>query len=121
MKKSFVLAAAAAAALLTGCGHNALVYSDGIGVQAGFDPEHLSASFNIRYGKILTVAVRDMVELEMTGDAKGNGSTAETAAVTSETSSGIKMTIGRQLNGAAVDLVEAGATPEHIDALLNKN
>ena len=71
MKKLSLSLAVLALVLLTGCGHNALVYSYGIGFDAGLDPEHFSASFNLRYGKILTVAVRDCVEMEMNGEASG--------------------------------------------------
>ena len=101
---------------LCACGHNAIQYSDGIGINAGVDPEHLTASFTLRYGKILSVASRDMFELEMSGDATGSGESAQTSA---RTSSGLKIRIGRQINGAARDLIEAGATAEQIDALLN--
>ena len=115
----FACAACAAAALcvaLCACGHNAIQYSDGIGINAGVDPEHLTASFTLRYGKILSVASRDMFELEMSGDATGSGETAQASA---QTSSGLKIKIGRQVNGAAHDLIEAGATAEQIQALLS--
>lgn len=100
---------------LTGCGHNAIQYSDGIGINAGFDPEHMTASFTLRYGKILSVASRDMFELEMSGDATGSGEATQASA---QTSSGLKIKIGRQINGAARDLIEAGATAEQINAML---
>ena len=107
--------AALAFAMLTGCGHNAIVYSDGIGVNAGFDPEHLTANFTIHYGKILSVAIRDMFELEMSGDATGSGEATQASA---QTSSGLKIKIRRQINGASRDLIEAGATAEQIHELL---
>lgn len=114
--KSFrAFLAAFSVAMLTGCGHNAIQYSDGIGINAGFDPEHLTANFTLRYGKILSVASRDMFELEMSADATGTGEAAQSSA---QTSSGIKIKIGRQINGAARDLIEAGATAEQINAML---
>lgn len=120
MKKTLTLFSAAALAaftlILTSCGHNAVVYSDGIGFDAGFDPEHFSASVRLRYGKILTVAVRDMVELEMTGEASG-GQEQSTASASS--ASGLKVRIGRQVNGAVRDLIEAGATADQIRELLH--
>ena len=106
--------AALSVALLTGCGHNAVVYSDGIGLQAGVDPEHFSASLNLRYGKILTVAVRDMVELEMAGEVTGG---QEQSTASAESTSGLKLKIGRQANGYTRDLIEAGATAEQIHEL----
>ena len=110
--KSFL--AILTAAMLCSCGHNAIQYSDGIGLNAGFDPEHMTASFTLRYGKILSVAVRDMAEVEMTGEATG-GSDASQASAT--TSGGIRIKIDRQANGYTRDLIEAGATPDHIRAL----
>ena len=118
MKFITLFFAALSVAVLTGCGHNAIQYSDGIGINAGFDPEHLTANFTLRYGKILSVASRDMFELEMSGDATGSGEATQASA---QTSSGLKIKIGRQINGAARDLIEAGATAEQIDAMLNGN
>lgn len=107
------------AAMLCSCGHNAVQFSDGIGFDAGLDPEHWSCSFNLRYGKILSVAVRDCVELEMTGSGTGSGSGDSGQASGASATSGLKIRIGRQINGAARDLIESGATPEHIHAMLD--
>ena len=117
-KQLYAFFAFAAVFGLTGCGHNAIQYSDGIGVNAGFDPEHLTANFTIRYGKILSVASRDMFELEMSGDATGSGEATQASA---QTSSGLKIRIKRQINGAACDLVKAGATAEQINAMLQND
>ena len=62
-----------------------------IGFDAGVDPEHFSASFNLRYGKILSVAVRDNAEIEMTGAAQGG---QDSSNASTSTSSGIKIKIG---------------------------
>ena len=102
-------------AMLTGCGHNAITYSDGIGINAGFDPEHMTASFTLRYGKILNVAARDVFELDLTGDVSGSGEATQASA---QSSSGLKIKIGRQINGAARDLINAGATADQIRAML---
>ena len=118
MKHIILVIATVAALILTGCGHNAIVYSDGIGVQFGVDPEHFSASFNLRYGKILTAAVRDVTELEMKGEAQGGTETAAPANASATTQSGVSFKIGRQVNGYARELIEAGATAEQIRALL---
>lgn len=118
MKKISLSLAVLALVLLTGCGHNALVYSDGIGFDAGLDPEHFSASFNLRYGKILTVAVRDCVDMEMTGEATGGTETGTPATASTSTAAGVKLRIGRQVNGYTRDIIEAGATADQIRALL---
>ena len=102
--------------LLCSCGHNAVIYDKGVGFRAGFDPEHLSADFRFVYGEAVTLAVRDKVELELVSDAEGG---QEQAAAAVKAGSQLRIKIGRQINGAARDLVEAGATAEHINALLN--
>lgn len=113
--KLLILAALGASVGLTACGHNAIQFSDGIGFNAGIDPEHMTANFTLRYGKILSVASRDCFELEMNGDATGG---SETATASTHTSSGLKIKIGRQVNGYTRDLIEAGATEGQIRALL---
>jgi len=116
LQKIKLFFATLAAAMAIGCGHNAIQYSDGIGLNAGFDPEHMTASLTLRYGKILSVAVRDMAEVEMTGEATG-GSDASQASAT--TSGGIRIRIDRQANGYTRDLIAAGATAEQLRALFN--
>lgn len=119
MKKFRAFLAALTAAMLCSCGHNAVQFSDGIGFDAGLDPEHWSCSFNLRYGKILSVAVRDCVELEMTGSGTGSSSADSPQTSGASATSGLKIKIGRQANGYTRDLIEAGATPDHIRALFN--
>lgn len=118
MKMITFLMAAMSAAVLTSCGHNAVQYSDGIGINAGFDPDHLTASFTLRYGKILSVAVRDVTEVEMTGDASGSGEAAQASA---STAGGVRVKIGRQINGYTCDLVKAGAGADQINAILKND
>ena len=124
MKNLFLIVAAViAAGLLAGCGHNAIQYGDGIGFDAGVNPENWTASFTLRYGKILSAVTRDNVEIEVSGKADANGSTGtEKSGLSSVVTDGtLKVKIGRQINGAAVDLVEAGADPDKVvDALTDK-
>ena len=61
--------------LLTGCGHNAIQYGDGIGFDVGINPNNYMLSLNLRYGKILSAVVRDNVKLELSGKADANGMT----------------------------------------------
>ena len=115
MRKTLVLVVAViATVLLSGCGHNAITYGDGVGFDAGINPENFTMSFNLRYGKILSAVVRDNAEIELTGkaDANGEGGTAGKAGVA--TDGKLKIKIGRQINGAAVDLVEAGADADKV-------
>ena len=119
-KVPFLIAAASAAALLTSCGHNSFQYGDGVGFDFGVNPENWTASLTLRYGKILTAVTRDNVEIELSGNANADGSAGmETTAKTKiGTDGNLKIRVGRQINGAAVDLVKAGAnTDKVIEAL----
>ena len=121
MKNLFLVGAAVCAAvILAGCGHNAVTYGDGIGFDAGVNPENYTASFNLRYGKILSAVTRDNVEIEVIGktDANGTSGTEKSGNAAVSTDGTLKIKIGRQINGAAVDLVKAGADADKvIDAL----
>ncbi len=121
MKNLFIVGAVIiTAGLLTGCGHNVIQYSDGIGFDAGINPENFTASFNLRYGKILSAVTRDNVELELTGKAEADGTAAENKSAGASTDGNLKIKIGRQINGAAVDLVKAGADPTTVVEALSK-
>jgi len=116
------LAGVCLAALLTGCGHNSIQYGDGVGFDFGVNPENWTASVTLRYGKILTAVTRDNVEIELSGNANADTQTgAEKTALTKVGTDGnLKIRIGRQINGAAVDLVKAGASADKVvDALGN--
>lgn len=103
--------------LLTACGHNAVNYGDGVGFDVGINPENYTLSLNLRYGKILSAVTRDNAELELTGKTTADGNADEKkAGVTTDGS--LKIRIGRQINGAAVDLVKAGADPEKVLEIL---
>jgi len=124
MKKLFLVGAAVCAAvILAGCGHNAVTYGDGIGFDAGVNPENYTASFNLRYGKILSAVTRDNVEIEVTGktDANGASGTEKSGNAAVSTDGTLKIKIGRQINGAAVDLVTAGADPDKVVEALTKD
>ena len=110
------LAAVCIAMLLTSCGHNSFQYGDGVGFDFGVNPENWTASLTLRYGKILTAVTRDNVEIELSGNASADTQTgAEKTALTKVGTDGnLKIRIGRQINGAAVDLVKAGANADKV-------
>jgi len=117
VNKLFVIGAAiVAAGLLAGCGHNAINYGDGLGFDMGVNPENYTMSFNLRYGKILSAVTRDNVEIAVTGKADANGTTGTEKSATGSvgTDGGLRVKIGRQINGAAVDLVKAGADADKV-------
>jgi hypothetical protein len=123
MKNLFLVGAAVCMAVfLTACGHNAITYGDGIGFDAGINPENYTASFNLRYGKILSAVTRDNVEIEVTGktDANGASGTEKSGNAAVSTDGTLKIKIGRQINGAAADLVKAGADPDKVLEALTK-
>ena len=109
-------AAVCLAAQLTGCGHNSIQYGDGVGFDFGVNPENWTASVTLRYGKILTAVTRDNVEIELVGNANADTQTgAEKTALTKVGTDGnLKIRIGRQINGATVDLVKAGASADKV-------
>ena len=104
----------AAVLLLTGCGHNAIQYGDGIGFDVGINPNNYMLSLNLRYGKILSAVVRDNVELELSGKADANGMTGDQNTAGASSDGSLKLKIGHQINGATVDLVKTGADSEKI-------
>ena len=123
MKNLFLVGAAVCMAVfLTACGHNAITYGDGIGFDAGINPENYTASFNLRYGKILSAVTRDNVEIEVTGKTDANGASgAEKSGNAAVSTDGtLKIKIGRQINGATVDLVKAGADADKVVDALTK-
>ena len=115
-KIMLVLAAVCLATMLTGCGHNSIQYGDGVGFDFGINPENWTASMNLRYGKILTAVTRDNVEIELSGNASADTQTGaeKTALSKVGTDGNLKIKIGRQINGAAVDLVKAGASADKV-------
>ena len=117
------LAAVCISILLTSCGHNSFQYGDGVGFDFGVNPENWTASLTLRYGKILTAVTRDNVEIELSGNANADGSAGmETTARTKiGTDGNLKIRVGRQINGAAVDLVKAGASADKVIESLTEN
>lgn len=116
MKKIFtIFAAVLGAMILSGCGHNAIQYGDGVGFDFGINPENWTCSFTLRYGKILSACVRENTELEITGgnDTTGNGG-ANGNGATAKTESSVKIKVGKQITGYYVDAIKAGAKPEDL-------
>ncbi len=123
MKDFFLTLAIPALLVLSGCSHNVVTYGDGIGLDVGVDPEHFMASVTLRYGKTLTAVTRDNVEIEMAGKADMDGvpSTEKKSDGKVATDGNLRIKIGRQINGYAVDLVEAGADAQKVvEALSDK-
>ena len=94
-------------AMLTGCGHNAIQYGKGVGFNAGFDPEHMSARVELIYGEMVNIAARDNFEVELTSDMEGGQGQSDSAA---KTGTVFRVKFGQQINGYTVEAIEAGAS-----------
>jgi len=109
-----IAAALAFCGFLTGCGHNMLTYSDGIMLETTINPQVGAFGVALRYGKILTVCVRENAEMEMQGAGSGDagiGSGSEQSAATGAKSTGsVKFKVGKQITGYFVDALKAGAS-----------
>ena len=115
MRKRFIVATTfLVVILLSGCGHNAITYGDGVGFDVGINPENFTMSVNLRHGKILSAVVRDNTEIELSGNASANGGNDSSEKASIATDGNLKIKIGRQINGAAVDIVEAGANSDKV-------
>jgi len=102
--------------ILAGCGHNTVVYGDGIGVETTLNPETFTFGLNIRYGKILTACVKEKAEVNLeAGFSNSTGTTTDSTSTTdstgakgatSTTSLDSKLSIktGDQITGYTVDL-----------------
>jgi hypothetical protein len=111
MKKSIAIAAAVAVAVaVTGCSHNVVNYSDGIGIDATFRPDAGNFGITFRYGKILTATVRENTEVEMTGNADA----AAKDTVSTATAGGVKIKVGKQITGYYVDALKNDVTAEQL-------
>ena len=116
IKKSLMLAAVTL--LLAGCGHNAVNYSDGIGLETTFRPDTGNFGITFRYGKILSVVARENTEVEMKGEGEGAGANGENSNTAASSTSSVKVKIGQQITGYYVDALKAGATVEELNKYL---
>lgn len=91
-----------------GCSHNAVTYGDGIMLETTVNPETWTFGISFRYGKILTVCVRENSEIIMHG---GGAADAKTADASAKSASKVTIKIGPQITGYTVDAIKAGATP----------
>ena len=106
-------------ALLTGCSHNVVSYGDGIMLETTINPETYALGVSLRYGKILTVCVRENVKVEMEGAGSGTaGAGVDKSNTTGANATGkITVQIGPQVTGYYVDAVrDYDSLDERLDA-----
>ena len=104
MKKILSLRYVIPALMLSGCGHNAVQYSDGIGMEMGFIPEKYSVSLNFRYGKILSAVMRENSKVKLkteTGNALEAAGSPENQL---NSMTELSVNIGEQANGYKVKM-----------------
>lgn len=100
--------------LFSGCSHNVVNYSDGVGFETTMRPDTGNFGLTFRYGKILSVTARENTEVEMTGAGKAGGGESSDSANASADGS-VKVKVGKQITGYYVDAIKAGATPEQLN------
>lgn len=105
--------AAALAAMLAACGHNAVTFGKGVGFEAGFDPEHMTGRVELLYGEMLNIAARDNFEISLKTDVEGGQDSAASPA-SAKTGTELRITFGQQINGYTVDAIKAGADPQSL-------
>ena len=105
-----ILAALVALAVCAGCGHNAITYGKGFAAETTFNPETYALGVSVRYGNILTVAVRENSEIEVESDGEAGKDSGATG-----TRDKVCIKIGKQITGYYCDAIKAGATPDQLD------
>lgn len=93
--------------LLTGCGHNAVVHSKGLGVETTMNPETFTFGVCIRYGEITTIAVKEKskvtLESGLKQESKLDSSTEKTANTATGLDTKLSIETGDQINGYTVE------------------
>ena len=94
--------------LLTGCGHNAVVHSKGLGVETTLNPETFTFGVCVRYGEITTIAVKEKSEVSLESglkqESKLDSVTEKAAATTTGLDTKLSVKTGDQATGYTVEL-----------------
>jgi hypothetical protein len=105
MRKIIVLAAVSGLLTLTGCGHNIITYSDGIGLETTANPETFTFGLNFRYGKIFTATVKEKTDVNLeAGMSQESGTNSKTGLETK-----LSLKTGDQVTGYTVELEKVKA------------
>lgn len=109
MRKIIILAAIAGLFSLTGCGHNNVTYSDGIGLETTANPETFTFGLNFRYGKIFTATVKEKSEVNLEAGMSQESSAGTSTTASSKTGVETKLNFktGDQVTGYTVELEKA--------------
>lgn len=112
MNKVSIILALFVACMITGCSHNAVTYSKGLGFETTIRPDTGNFGLTLRYGDVLTAVMRENSELELQSPSEVDVGTSAAAS----TSTQLKFKVGKQITGYYVDAIEAGVSPEELDA-----
>ena len=103
MKIAYTLAAIAFIVLcLTGCGHNCIIVSDGLGFETTANPETFAFGLSIRYGKIITIAVKEKSQVSIETGLKQQNESGTSNVLGLDTK--ISVLTGDQVTGYTVEL-----------------
>ena len=89
---------------LAGCGHNVVVYSDGIGLETTLNPETCTAGLNFRYGKILTATIKEKTEVNLEDGMLQQSAAGESLDSKTGLETKLYIKTGDQVTGYTVEL-----------------
>jgi hypothetical protein len=107
MKTAYTLAAIVFIVLcLTGCGHNVVVHSKGLGIETTLNPETFTFGVCVRYGDITTIAIKEKSSVSLESGLKQEASSGMDKSVGTTTGLDTKLSImtGDQITGYTVEL-----------------
>ena len=94
--------------LLTGCAHNVVVHSKGLGVETTMNPETFTFGVCVRYGDITTIAVKEKSQVSLESglkqESKLDSSTEKAAVTTTGLDTKLSVQTGDQVTGYTVEL-----------------
>ena len=115
MKIAYTLAAIVLIALfLSGCAHNVVVHSKGLGVETTLNPETFTFGVCVRYGDITTIAIKEKSEVTLESglkqESKLDSSADKNAASTTGLDTKLSVKTGDQVTGYSVELEKVKAS-----------
>lgn len=100
--------------MLTGCGHNAVVHSKGLGVETTLNPETFTFGVCVRYGDITTIAIKEKSEVTLESglkqESKLDSATEKEAASITGLDTKLSVKTGDQITGYTVELEKVKAS-----------
>jgi len=97
---------------LTGCGHNVIVHSKGLGIETTLNPETFAFGVCLRYGDITTIAIKEKSSVSLESGLKQEASSGIDKSVGTTTGLDTKLSVltGDQITGYTVELEKIKAS-----------